>query len=190
MALDALLNDLLGGDEARAEAAARGLQAYGETALHALDALRASSDVEARWWAVRALAEFSAGQAAPRLAAALDDSDLAVRQCAALGLSQRPGVEAIPALAQALASPDSLLARLAANALAAAGPHGTPALTAILEDQNHPGRMEAARALALAADPQAIPILYKVCDEGSAWMEYWAGVGLDRMGVGMMYFKP
>ncbi len=190
MSLDDLLNELLAGDEARAEAAARSLPAHGAAALNALAGLQNSPDAEARWWAARALAEFPAGQAAPRLAAALSDADLAVRQCAALGLCQRPAAAAIPALAQALASRDSLLARLAANALAAAGPLATPALTAILADPHHPARLEAARALALAADPQAIPVLYQICEEGSAWMEYWAGVGLERMGVGMVFFKP
>jgi HEAT repeat protein len=188
--MEDLLKELTSGDDERAEAAASSVSAYGTDALAILEPLMHSSEADFRWWAVRALAELPAEMSAPSLIQALNDPYLAVRQCAALGLSRQPDARAIPALVETMASDDALLARLAANALEAIGAAAVPALLDVLENGTQPVRLEAARTLAKIGDTRAIPALFHALDEDSALMEYWANEGLERMGVGMMFFKP
>jgi HEAT repeat protein len=188
--LQALIDQLTGGDDRRAEAAALALAACREQALPALQALLEDSDPERRWWAARALAELADPWAGALLRRALSDGDPAVRQCAALALRRRPDPAAIPDLADALDDPDRLLARLAADALAACGSPALPALLAVLQGESQPARLEALRALASMEDEQTIPALFKALDEQSYLMEYWASEGLERLGVGMAFFKP
>lgn len=188
--LDFLLSDLTGGDEGRAEAAARKLAEHGRAALPALAALLASPDPDRRWWAVRALAEIADPGVPALLGAALNDADAAVRQCAALALRRRPHPEAIPDLVRALGDSDRLLAHLAADALAAAGSPAVEPLIRVMEEGPATARTEAARALAKIADPRSIPTLFKTFDQDSALVEYWANEGLEKMGVGMAFFKP
>jgi len=59
-----------------------------------------------------------------------------------------------------------------------------------LQRGDSPVRVEAVRALAKIGDQRAISALFEALDEGSALIEYWASEGLDKMGVGMVYFKP
>jgi HEAT repeat protein len=120
----------------------------------------------------------------------LKDKDVAVCQCAALGLSRQPDERAVPALVEAMASDDALLARLAANALGAIGAAAVPALLDALENGSQSVRLEAARTLAMIGDTRAIPALFNALDGDSALLEYWANEGLERMGVGMVFFKP
>jgi HEAT repeat protein len=188
--LSDLLMELTSGDDQRAEAAALSVSAYGSKALSVLGPLAHSSQADHRWWAIRSLAELPDGQAGLYLIQALTDGDPAVRQCAALSLSQRPDERAVPALVEAMASKDALLARLAANALASTGAGAVPALLDVLENGRQPVRLEAARALAHIGDQRSIPALFDALDEDSALMEYWANEALERMGVGMMFFKP
>jgi len=188
--LRALITDLISGDDQRAEAAARQLAPYGAQGLAEIEALLSAPAVDTRWWAVRALAEFPSEQIAALLIRALQDPDPAVRQCAALGCSQRPHARYVPALAAALADPDSLVARLAANALVAIGKAAVPALLERLENGPSPVQMEAIRALAIIGDPAAAPALFEALEGNSSLMAYWANEGLDRMGIGMIFFKP
>ena len=188
--MEDLLLELTSGDDERAERAARRLAEHGEAAIATLRLLLVAPQAETRWWAARALAEIPGGWVAPWSIEALKDADLAVRQCAALGLSRQPDEQAVPALIEAMSSDDALLARLAANALASTGGEAVPALLEVLENGRQPVRLEAARALAMMGDTRAIPGLFKVLDEGSALLEYWANEGLERMGVGMTFFKP
>jgi HEAT repeat protein len=188
--LDSLVADLTGGDESRAEAAVRGLAALGRSVLPALEALLASPEPDRRWWAVRALAEIDDPGAPALLKAALNDIDPSVRECAALALRHRPHAGAIPDLVRALSDSDRLLAHLAADALAAAGSPAVEPLIRVLEDGPAIARTEAARALAKIADPRSIPTLFKTFDQDSALVEYWANEALEKMGVGMAFFKP
>jgi phycocyanobilin lyase beta subunit len=93
-------------------------------------------------------------------------------------------------LIQALSASDRLLARLAGDALIAIGEDAVPALIEVIENNPQPARLEAVRALSAIGDTRAIPILIKVLDQDSAIMEHWAGQGLEKMGVGMVFFKP
>lgn len=70
---------------------------------------------------------------------------------------------------------------------------GAPAVTPLLEALASPEaavRIEAARALSAIRDPQSIPALIAAVDDPSAVVQYWAEQALDRLGVGMVYFKP
>jgi len=188
--LKTLLAELTSGDDERAETAVPGLQAHGEDALKVLRPLLADPHPDTRWWAVRALAEIQDPQIPELLVSAVEDEDTSVRQCAALALYQRPVPSAVPILISVLGVQDSLLARLAANALVAVGEPAVPELIGVMENGKGRPRLEAARVLAMIGDPRAIPALYAALSEDSAWMDYWANEGLERMGVGMVFFKP
>jgi HEAT repeat protein len=188
--IDNLLEDLRSGEDERAEAAVQNLALYGEAALALLQPLLTDASADQRWWATRALAEIDAVEATSLLMQALGDENPAVRQCAALGLAQHPDARSIEALIQALSDPDSLTARLAANALIKIGGEAVPALLDRMQNGSPAGGLEAARALALIGDERSIPALFYALDGDSALMEYWANEGLERMGVGMMFFKP
>jgi HEAT repeat protein len=188
-----LLAALTGNDETLAEATATGLaaltMAQQPEVLAALQGMLASTDVDRRWWAARALAALPGPEITPLLLQALEDEDASVRQCAALGLRQRPDVRAVPGLVRALDDPDPLARRLAGEALEAVGSGAVPALLEVMGDGSHVARLEAARALAGIGDTRAVPALFEAL-EGSALMEYWANEGLERMGVGTAYFLP
>lgn len=188
--LNRLTEALLSGDDQAAEAAARHIAAFGQAGLAALEPLLADPDPERRWWAVRALAEIMDERSVRLLIQALDDPDPAVRGCAARGLQEQPDERAISALAAALADRDSLVARLAGNALASAGGMAVPALLDVLQAGPDKPRLEAARALAQIGDQRSIPALFEALDSDSTLLEYWANEGLERMGVGMVFFRP
>lgn len=185
-----LLSQLTSGDDQVAEAAALALAHLGIQILPVLHTLLHSSDPEERWWAIRTLAELDAPQVAPLLIESLKDSNLAVRQCVALALSYRPHEAAILNLIALLDDSDHLLARLAADALVACGAEAVPALLEVMQTGHQAARLEAVRALALIGDTRTIPTLFAALDEDSALIEYWADEGLQRMGVGMTFFKP
>ncbi len=188
--VQALLADLISGEDARAELAASGLAQCGQPAVSLLLALLDSPNEDTRWWASRALAAQAGRDAALGLIRSLEDPAASVRQCAALGLRLHPSCEAMTALLQALADPDRLVARLAADALAALGTQATPGVMAALASERAEIRIEAARCLALIRDPASIPALYNSLDDPSAIVHYWAEQALERLGEGMVFFKP
>lgn len=190
MELAKLMQDLSGGNAEAAEAAALALPAHGEAAMVELAKLATSKVSEQRWWAVRALAGFKAEPAGALLRAALDDAETSVRQCAALSLSERPEASAIPLLVAMLQSTEGLEARLAGDALVAAGAAAVEPLIAALQAEPLNAKVEAARALALIGDTRAIGPLFQALDTDSAVLEHWISEGLEKMGVGMSFFQP
>ena len=206
MSLADILNDLTGGDDSLAEAAAQSLSELpAELQLEAINALRAllaSPEVDRRWWAARALSELPVSGTHILLAQALKDPDPSIRQSAALGLRAQivrtpdwrpePAIlEALLlALSEGLKDPDPLAARLAAHALRAIGEPAVPQLLELLDHSDHAVRLLLVRILAEIGDPRAIPALFAVLDEDTIIMEYWANEGLEKMGVGMTYFFP
>lgn len=187
---DFYLAEFTSGSEQRADAAALQLAGLSSGQKPVFQALLNHPDSEARWWAVRALADSNDTQALVLLPTALKDSDPAVSQCAALALRQRPHPDAIPALVEMLGSRDTLLARLAGDAMAALGETAIPALEDVMKHGTQAQRVNAVRALALTGDKRTIPLLFKALDDPSTWIEYWANEGLERMGVGMTFFNP
>ncbi|PWH15938.1 MAG: hypothetical protein DDG60_04950 [Anaerolineae bacterium] len=183
-----LLDDLASGDEARAEAAAIRLTVL---PLSALEPLLRSENVDVRWWALRALADFpTSEEVINRLVQALDDPSDEIRQCAALGLCHHPHLQAIAPLIGVLASADSMTAHLVRNALVAIGSPAVPALIELLQSGTPAARLEAVRALSEIGDPRAIPALMAVMQTDSALSTHWAKQGLDKLGLGMLYLKP
>lgn len=188
--LSDLVTKLLADDDT-ARQATEELTAQGSASLAAIQSLLAHEQADVRWWAVRTCVTIQDNvDITPLLIQGLQDPDPAVRQCAALGLQQRPDDRAVLALIAALSDPDSLVARLAANALAATGPAAVPELINLVENSSSKVRLEAVRALALTGDTRSIPTLFNALESDSSLMEYWANEGLDRMGVGMVFFKP
>lgn len=184
-----LFAELTSGEDERAEAAVAELAAYGAAAIPTLHELLRAPDEDTRWWAVRVLAEISDPQVPPLLIYALGDPQISVRQCAALSLRKQPDSQAIPALIRALTDPDPLSADLATDALVTIGAPAVPDLIAVMESNDQAARLHAVRALALIGDHRTIPVLFAALNEDSALMEHWANEGLERMGVGMAFFK-
>jgi HEAT repeat protein len=188
--LDSLLEDLNSGDDRLAEQAVHQLSTRGEGVLPALIAQLASPEADQRWWATAALARIKSPQARASLTHSLADQDISVRQCAAFALREQPCLEAIPSLIAALSDDDRLLARLAGDALAALGEHAISPLTEALRSENPAVRIEAARALASIEDPDVIAPLFAALDDPSALVVHWAELGLERQGVGMVFYQP
>lgn len=189
--LKLLLDDLTSGDEPRAEAAAVQFVSLGKPALYALASLIASKDADIRWWALRAISEFDSRRTPNLLLLGLDDADPEVQACAALGLRRHPTERAIPKLVDLLGNEDQLLSRLGRDALVAIGKPATMGLTQVIEDeaQTHRARLEAVRALAEIGDPDSIGTMFKVFQEEAGMIQFWAEQGLERMGVGMVFFN-
>jgi HEAT repeat protein len=139
---------------------------------------------------VRVLAEITDEEVPDLLLAALYDPNDAVRQAAALALRRQPNPSAVPHLTGLLSGPAALLARLAGDALAQIGEESVPILLEVVQNGPLAARLEAVRALALIGDQRSIPTLFEALDDESALVEYWANEGLERMGVGMVFFKP
>ena len=188
--IENLISELTSGDDERAEACVGKVVAYGPAALPNLAKLLSSPEVDTRWWALRALAELRLPRARDLIIEALNDPETSVRQCAALGLRLQPDPRAVPILITALDHPDALYASLAAHTLVATGEPAVLPLINVLESGTHAARIEAVRALALIGDERSIPALFQALDEDSILMEFWASEGLERMGVGMTFYKP
>jgi HEAT repeat protein len=195
-AIESYIAELASGDDRRAETAAVELAALGEAALPALlrffreNEGKAPQQVDCRWWALRVLAEIECPAARDALLQSVADPNPRLRQCALLGLRLQPDERLLNQAATLLADRDALTASLAADALEALGAQATPALVKTLQEASQSARLHAIRALARIQDPRSIPILFKALDEDSALVEYWASEGLERMGVGMTFFKP
>jgi HEAT repeat protein len=188
--LPSLIAELGSGDDLRAERARAALSAHGHQALPALLRLAQSETPDHRWWALRCLADVYQPRADERLLRGLYDSDVSVRQAAALALRDRPLAAAIPRLVSLLESQDSLLSRLAGDALAAMGSVASAALAQAARSSSAVTRIGAVRALALNQDPDAVPALYAALEDDSGLVEHWAVDGLERRGLGMVYFLP
>jgi len=152
--------------------------------------LARSPSPDHRWWALRCLSAIHDPRADRALVHGLHDQDLSVRQAAALALRDRPMATAIPQLIALLGSEDSLLARLSGDALAAMGSAATSALAEVLRSASASARIAAARSLAFNQDPGSTPFLYAALEDASRLVEYWAIEGLERRGLGMVYFPP
>jgi len=188
-ALERLLDDLISGDEARAEAAIPQLIEMDAAAIPALLDLAKSSDVDARWWALRALASTPHSRT-EWLVPFLNDPAPEVRQCAALGLAIKPDESATESLIHALSDEDSMVGSLAANALIKIGSAAVPSLIEAVKRGPQAQRIHALRALAEIRDHRAIPVMMQVMQEDSALLQHWAQEGLERLGLDMVYIKP
>jgi len=196
--LQDLLDELLSGDETRAENAVPVLVELGEDAIPALMDLTRSPDVDSRWWALRTLAQAPLLRTEWLVPFLLNDPAPEVRQCAALGLAGKADESATQPLVHALSDADGIVGSLAATALVKIGGAAVPSLIEIVKRRPEPversgaqsARILALRALAEIKDHRAIPIMMKVMEEDSSLLQHWAKEGLDRLGLDMIYIKP
>ena len=185
-----MLDELSCGEDARAEAALPQLAAWGPEVVEILKERLYNSEPDVRWWAVRGLAEVQDERVPDLLVQALADSDKGVKWCAGLALRKHPSEKAAQALVHLLPDEDALTRRLAGDALVAIGTPVVPLLLEAMQRGEHLARMEAVRALAKIGDERAIPALFEALDDSSALIEYWANEGLEKMGAGMVFYKP
>jgi HEAT repeat protein len=185
-----ILNELSCGEDDRAEVALSHLAVWGPEVVEPLRERLSNPEAEVRWWAVRGLAEINDERVPALLVSALSDPEKSVRWCAGLALRTHPSEQAIPALILLLSDEDALTRRLAGDALVAVGGETVPQLIDALQHAGHLARIEAVRALARIGDQRAIPALFEALDDSSALIEYWASEGLEKMGVGMVFYKP
>jgi HEAT repeat protein len=188
--VDDLIKALTSGDDEQAEATIPQIIARGTSIFPALTQLLSSTEPDHRWWALRAMSELDPPQVSALLVAALDDPDQSVRQCAALGLRLKPDPGGIEGLIESMQGHDLLLSSLAADALVAIGELAVPALLDVLSRGSPSTRLQAVRALALIGDKRAVPALFAALDDQSSLVQYWAENGLEKMGIGMTFFKP
>jgi len=190
-ALQDLLADLQGGEEAFAEKAVEELLELGKDAIPALRDLSHSPNSDTRWWAVRTLAQSPLTRTEDLIPFILTDPAPEVRQCAALGLTIKADESAIQPLVQALSDEDVMTANLSMNALIKIGKDSTPSLIECVKNRSHQAaRILAIRALAEIRDHRAIPVMMQVMEEGSVLLQHWAKEGLERLGLDMVYIKP
>ncbi len=160
----------------------------GEFVLPALSAMLKSSNADHRWWAVRTLAQ------APELEAdgfieALNDVSSEVRQAAALALAAHPTEKAVPALVRAFNDDDAMVQTLASNALSVIGKPAIPTLLDVFPQASPSAKVHLMRVLAEVRDPRAIPVMMKAMDDDSAILHHWCEVGLQQLGLDMVYLK-
>ena len=184
-----LLAELTSGDDERAEKVIPAIVGLGAAAIPALLDLTRSADSDSRWWAIRTLAA-SPHTRTLDLLPFLSDSNPEMRAAAALALSHHPGEEALSALTHSLSDSDPLTAGLAANALVKLGGAAVPGLIEAAGEGQMNVRILALRALSEMRDHRAIPVLMKCIQEDSAVLGYWAQLGLERLGLDMVYIKP
>ena len=183
-----LLDDLFSGEDERAAAAA---PLAGEAHVAALAAALAGPNADARWWAVVALAHIPGERVTQLLLQAAETGEPDVRAAALHALGQHGGPGARPALLAALGDGSDYLARLATDALVHLQPPAVTELMVLLSTHPQPRvRANAARALAFIGDTSAIPALFRALEDDSILVQHWADEGLERMGVGQIYFKP
>jgi len=184
-----LLADLTSGDDERAERSIPAITKMGSAAIPPLLELTRSDDTDIRWWAVRALAASPHAQTVD-LIPLLSDSATEVRAATALALCHHPHEDAVNALIHALADEDALTAGLAGNALVKIGGPSVPALLKVMDEAPIGIRIVVLRTLSAIRDHRAIPMMMKCLGEESAFLQYWAQEGLERLGLDMVYMKP
>ena len=184
------LESVTAGDDAGAESAALALNHLGDAALPALRDLLANADPDRRWWAARALAAVGTKAARALLVTTLDDPDPDVRACAAQGLGELRAEEGVAGLARCMADSSPFVSRIAADGLARIGLPAVPALIDALQAEAVLARAGAARALSIIQPEEAVPALCAALDDPSAIVTHYAEEALERMGVGLLLFRP
>ncbi|RMF46429.1 MAG: HEAT repeat domain-containing protein [Anaerolineae bacterium] len=194
-----LVEAALQGNDSAAEKAAADLLQAGAASPENILPLLDSPHPDLRWWGARLLGETYHPAAFDALLRALQDPSTDVQQCAALGLrhhalhglDEAQARRAVAALLPLLDGEDRLLRSLTGQALSALGASAVPALLQTLQDGAPAARLTAMRALAVIGDTRAIPAMFQaVSEEETALIRHWAEQGLEKMGVGMMFFKP
>lgn len=183
---EAWLEAVQAADDERAEALVSQLGPADSPAL--LEQLT-SSDVDVRWWGVRALALHGPPAAAGPIAVACDDPDAGVRAAAALALGvlyQRHPAAVAPhlaSLAVRLSDIDGVVRQASADTLAQCGESALPALAEVLQLGPEAARTRAAYALWKMGDRAAAPLLYPLLNDENPLIRTYAREALDDLGL-------
>jgi HEAT repeat protein len=188
--LQAFMDAVDAGDDPQTEEAASALTEVGDSALPTLRSILKDPDPHRRWWAPRALATLGTDAAVDLLTATLEDPDPDVRACAVVALSKLRPPEAISPLVARLSDSSAYVGRLTADALSQFGEPAVGALVNALRQGDTATRAGAARALCAIQPKEAIPALYEALDDPSAIVTHYAEEALEKMGVGMILFRP
>jgi HEAT repeat protein len=186
-----LIQRLTGQDDAACEAEAIRLGRQGEEGLATLQALLASDEVDARFWALRGLWANGSPKAVKLLIIALGDEAEMVRSGAAFALGELGSEAAVEPLLQLLIQDVSETGDHAADALVKIGQPAAAGLIEALQQTEAGVRVRAARALVPIKSRQAIGPLFHALEDESYMVRHYAETALERMGVGqMVYFQP
>ena len=189
-----LVEVLLGGDDAQAEQTLLAIAlADGDQIVSAFERRLPGVDCDGRWWMARALATIQQPQSVMLLNRLLDDPDSDVRACAAMALGELhaiSGAEGADVLASHLADENAHVAEICTVALWRIGASAVPILVRKLQTGSPLERIRAAKALVPIESHEAIPALIGALDDENAVVTHYAEEALERMGVGMTYFKP
>jgi HEAT repeat protein len=188
--LSALAQELICGDDERAEQAALKLGLHGCEAVACLTPVLADANPDRRWWAARALGQMSCDEARQQLIDLLRDPDDDVRACAAFALGEARVESAVEALGTALADSSVYVSAMAADALARIGKASVPLLIDRLRNGTALERARASKALLTILDSRSIPALIAALDDDSPVVEHYAAEALTRLGVGTVLVKP
>jgi HEAT repeat protein len=184
-----LLAELTSGDDERAENRSLQLQIWDRRPFPLLLELTRSEDIRFPLVGCTCTCRF-ASHTDFDLLPLLSDSSPEVRAATALALCHHPHEDAVEALIHALADEDTLTAGLAGNALVKIGSPSVPTLLKVMDEAPTGIRIVVLRTLSEIRDHRAIPIMMKCLGEESAFLQYWAQEGLERLGLDMVYMKP
>ncbi len=188
--LPALLQELLCGDDERAEQAALKIGAYGCAAVVYLKPALQDTDSDRRWWAARTLGQLRCEEAQQLLIGLLGDPDDDVRACAAFALGEAHVESAVLPLSKMLADASVYVSAMAADALGRIGSASVSVLIERLRSGLALERARAAKALLAILDSRSIPALIAALDDESPVVEHYASEALTRMGVGTVLIRP
>ena len=186
----ALLAELLCGNDERAEQAAQASGALGGVAFELIQPLCTDERADHRWWAARTLSQLRSESATQALIGLLADLDSDVRACAAFALGEAQTEQAIEPLARLLADSSVFVSAMASDALARIGRLSVPTLIDRLRKGVGLERARAAKALLAILDSRSIPALIAALDDDSPVVQHYASEALTRLGVGTVLIKP
>jgi len=186
----ALLAELLCGQDDRAEIAAQMIGTLGPAGFDLIQPLCTAPRADHRWWAARTLSQLRSESATQALIGLLADLDSDVRACAAFALGEAQLEQAIEPLARLLADPSVFVSAMASDALARIGRLSVPTLIDRLRKGIGLERARAAKALLAILDSRSIPALIAALDDDSPVVQHYASEALTRLGVGTVLIKP
>ncbi len=186
----ALLAELLCGNDERAEQAAQAIGALGGVAFDLIHPLCKDAQADHRWWAARTLSQLRSEVATQALINLLADVDSDVRACAAFSLGEAQIEQAIEPLARLLADSSVFVSAMASDALARIGRLCVPILIERLRKGVGLERARAVKALLAILDSRSIPALIAALDDDSPVVQHYASEALTRLGVGTVLIKP
>ncbi|MCB9148817.1 MAG: HEAT repeat domain-containing protein [Caldilineaceae bacterium] len=174
------------GNDEQAEALCQQLTAADEASL---TELLVASNLDARWWALRALALCGTAQSVVPVVASLDAAQNELRQVAALTLGHlyarapEAVVPSLPRLVALLADADGAVRQAAMMALSMCNDDAVPLLAETLAGSHQGARTRAAQALRRIGSLPAAIVLYGYLEDANHLVRTHAYEALDEMGL-------